>query len=119
MMFKRFSDDSTNPGRALQIWQILIGKAHNWQTITYGALANMIGYSDARPLPNILGYIMKYCDQNNLPPLTALVVNKQSGAPGNGLTTLRNLDADREEVFNFDWYALVPPTPAEFRQVHN
>lgn len=98
-MVKKFSDDSTGPGRALQIWQILIGKAHNRQTITYGALANMIGYSNAQPIPNILNYIMKYCDHYDLPPLTALVVNKESGAPGGGLTTLRDLDADREDVF--------------------
>lgn len=112
-MVKKFSDDSTGPGRALQVWQILIGKAHNRQTITYIDLANMIGYSDAKPLPNILNYIMKYCKQNDLPPLTALVVNKKTGAPGSGLTTLRDLNADREEIFNFDWYALIPPTPDE------
>jgi hypothetical protein len=114
-MVRTFSDSSNNPSRALQVWQILIGKAHNRQTITYIALANMIGYSDARPIPNILDHIMRYCVQNDLPSLTALVVNKGTGAPGDGLTTLKDPDADREEVFNFDWYALIPPTPDEFR----
>lgn len=114
-MATKFSDRATNPMRALQVWQILIGKAHNRQTITYIALANVIGYSDARPVPNILDHIMKYCEQNNLPPLTALVVSKSSGAPGEGLTTLRHPDADREEVFNYDWYGLIPPTPDEFQ----
>lgn len=113
-MVKQFSADSSNPNRALQVWQILISKAHNRQTVTYINLANMIGYSDARPIPNILELIMRYCDQNRIPPLTALVVNKGTGIPGNGLTTLKNGDTDREEVFNYDWYSIIPPTPKEF-----
>lgn len=115
-MAKKFSDDSNRPKRALQIWQILIGKAYSRQTITYIDLANMIGYTDARPVSGILHLIMNYCNQNDLPPLTAIVVNKNTGAPGDGLSTVKNLDSDREDVFNYDWYALVPPTPEEFHQ---
>jgi hypothetical protein len=115
-MVRKFSDNSNNPERAVQIWQILISKAHNRQTITYIDLAKMIGYRDARPIPNMLDLIMRYCEQNELPPLTALVVNKGTGAPGDGLTTVRNLDNDREKVFNCDWYSLVPPSPTEFQQ---
>jgi hypothetical protein len=115
-MIKKFSENSNNPERALQVWQILIGKAYNRQTITYIDLAKIIGYTDARPIPNILNHIMCFCDQNNLPPLTALVVNKGTGAPGEGLTTLKNPDSDRERVFNVNWYDLVPPTPDQLRQ---
>jgi hypothetical protein len=116
MMAQKFSDNSTNPTRALQIWQILIGKAHNRQTINYIDLAKMLGYADARPVANMLSLIMRYCDQNHLPPLTALVVNKGTGAPGDGLITLTDPDSQREEVFKYDWYGLVPPTPQELQQ---
>lgn len=115
-MARKFADYSNNPNRALQVYQILIGKAHNRQTVTYGVLASMIGYSDARPIPNILDHIMRYCEQHDLPPLTALVVNKDTGVPGEGLTGRMNTDVGREEVFNFDWFAVFPPTPDELRQ---
>ena len=43
------------------------------------------------PLPNEIGYllgpIMEYCHDNNLPPLTSLIVNKKYGIPGKGLVT--------------------------------
>jgi hypothetical protein len=123
-MVKYFSKvvDSANIGeksaiRALQTWQYLIGKAFNRQTVRYGDLAKQLGYSDSRPLSPILGQIMFFCQQNELPPLTILVVNKD-GTPGEGFT-----DADpdefhrcREDVFNYDWYGIVPPKIKEFRK---
>lgn len=118
-MVRKFSDESNSPERALQVWQILIGKAHNRQTITYIDLAKIIGYNDARPVINLLHHLMNYCEQNGLPPLTAIVVNKGTGAPGKGLRTTTDVDADREEVFNFDWYMLVPPTPDQLRRAVN
>ena len=115
-MVKLFSDNSNNPERALQVWQILIAKAESRQTITYGDLGKLIGYRGATNLSHILGHIKDYCDQNKLPPLTALVVNKQTGIPGKGLDTLKDGDSDRESVFKYDWYGIVPPTPDEFRE---
>ena len=41
-MVRRFDEDHSWPTRALQIWQILIGKAHNRQLMTYGQLANLL-----------------------------------------------------------------------------
>ncbi|BAZ87656.1 hypothetical protein [Dolichospermum compactum] len=41
-MHKTFNDNPTHPKRALQIWQILISKAANRQTLTYGMLAKTI-----------------------------------------------------------------------------
>lgn len=58
---------------------------------------------------------MYYCDENGLPPLTALVVKKDKGVPGTGLTTPKNLDAQREQVFRYKWFRNIPPTPQEFR----
>jgi putative restriction endonuclease len=116
-MPKTFDNITKSTERALQAWLILIGKAYNHQTMTYIELANLMGYNDARPIRNFLIPIMKYCDQNGLPPLTVLVVGKGSGTPGTGLTTVDNPDLDRQKVFNYDWYNLYPPTPEEFDNV--
>jgi hypothetical protein len=61
---------------------------------------------------------MHYCEQNELPPLTALVVKKKTGLPGEGLTTRKNLDAGREEVFRCTWFKIVPPTPAQLSDAY-
>src|SRR5690349_5032054 len=100
-----FSDKSNTPERALQVWQILIAKAHNRQSITFSELAEMLGYKGARVIRPFLGAVMKYCDKNGLPPLTTLVVYKQQGTPGKGLTTIKDLNTDRERVFKYNWYA--------------
>lgn len=102
--------------RALQAWQILVGKAYNRQIVRYDELSKLMEYSDNRPLSTILGCIMYFCDQNNLPPLTILVVN-QDGVPGGGFTTetLGNYHTRREEVHNYEWYKIIPPTINEFQ----
>jgi hypothetical protein len=112
-----FSDDNpTNATRALQIWQILISKAHNRQTLTYGILANLLGFEGAGTLGRPLAHIMNYCHQNELPPLTVLVVNQETGLPGTGFTTTIDLHVEREAVFDYNWFGIVPPTPDE---LHN
>ena len=107
-MVRRFSDEPILPMRALQIWQILISAARNRQLLTYGILASMLGYERAGVLAQPLGHIMYYCQQNELPPLTILVVNQDTGVPGEGLTGA-DLNADRESVFRYDWYSIIPP----------
>jgi putative restriction endonuclease len=113
-MVKKFSDNPTHPLRALQIWQILIGAAKSRQILTYGILADMLGYKGAGVFAQPLGHIMYYCQQNKLPPLTIIVVNQDTGIPGTGLTGA-DLSADRESVFRFDWYGLIPPSPEDLR----
>ena len=49
-MLNRFDDNPTNAARALQIWLVLIGKAHNRQTITYGIPS---GDAQNRPLRDV------------------------------------------------------------------
>lgn len=111
-MARRFDESSTHASRSLQIWLILIGAAHDRRTLTYGILAKTIGFKGAGTLAQPLGHVMHYCRRNGLPPLTVLVVNQETGLPGEGLTET-DLNADREAVFGFDWYALVPPSPEE------
>lgn len=99
----------TRSERAIQIWQVLIGLANNRQTITYENLAELIGMGNvAVSITQPLELLMNYCKNNNLPPITILVVQKHSGQPGQGLTTVEELNADREKVFNYEWYKLKP-----------
>ena len=116
-MVRNFGDEPNHPLRALQIWQILIGVAHNRQIITYGMLADMLGYHGAGTLAQPLGHIMYYCQQNELTPLTILVVNRDTGLPGEGLTGVE-LNADRESVFKYDWYSIIPPTTDDLREAY-
>lgn len=110
-----FKDRSTRPTRALQAWLILVSRARNRQTLTYGMLDELMGYGSAHLGP-ILDYILKYCQANDLPPLTVLVVNKDTGLPGSGMGDYNF--AQQEQVFRFDWFAIVPPTPEELEAVY-
>jgi hypothetical protein len=86
-MLKRFGARGydRNDARAQQIWQILLSAAHNRQVITYKTLAKLIGYGGSGVLGDPLAYIACWCNDNNLPPLTSLVVNEKTGLPGKGI----------------------------------
>ena len=66
-------------------------------------------------MSSFLDPIMRYCETRGYPPLTVLVVNQESGLPGDGLTTLEETNADRERVYRFDWLAVRPPESNDFR----
>ncbi len=114
---KRFSDDATLATRAFQIYLILIGAAHRREILTYGLLAKLIDYQGAGVLADRLGPIMKWCDANKLPALTAIVVNQDTGEPGVGLTifSAKSLPAEQQKVFQFDWFAVFPPSVEELK----
>ena len=102
--------------RSCQIWSLLICAARERKTYTYGDVAKILGYSGAGVMGNQLGPIMFYCKDNGLPPLTVLVVNQETGLPGEGLSTLEEVNIDREKVFNFDWFSLEPPQVSDFEK---
>ncbi len=100
--------------RAVQIWSLLICAARERKTYRYGDIAAILGFGGAGVMAPILGCIMWYCKDNNLPPLTVLVVNRQTGLPGEGLTTLEEVNTDRESVFTFNWFDIAPPQNSDF-----
>ena len=82
--------------------------ANRRTTITYGELSEMTA---SRPSPyyelnTILDDINKKCDKLGLPYISAMVVNKGTGLPGEGLRTLcinsfgYNHDITTEEIFH-------------------
>jgi hypothetical protein len=99
-------------GALFRFGQILIAAAHNRQILTYGILAKQVGYRGAGVLGRQLGHIAFYCNQNKLPPLTSLVVNEETGLPGEGIPA-EDTPARREKVFRHDWFDVVPPSPSE------
>lgn len=120
-MPRRFADESHDGTRALQAYLVLIGLAWTRQTITYGQLSqNQMKYGQGGILADPLGCIMGWCYENGLPPLTALVINGETGLPGGGLYVERpgDLPAAQQKVFGFNsgsggWYSLFPPDPDE------
>ena len=108
----RFNPHSPHPARAVQAWQILVGKAMNRQTVTYEGLSvSMYGKNAAGVMANILGHIAFYCMDSGLPPLTAIVVGKRGGKPGEDIpVSLEEIDEEREKVFRRNWYDVYPPT---------
>ena len=102
--------------RALQIWSLLVCAARDRRTYTYGDLAHALGMGGAGVMAQFLGPVMYYCREQQLPPLTVLVVNQDTGRPGAGLTALENVDRDRERVFAHDWFQTEPPETGDFEE---
>lgn len=114
---KLFNPSSPHPARAVQAWQILVGKAMNRQTITYLELSKlMYGKPAQGVLDQILGHIAYYCIDNKLPPLTSIVVGKGRGTPGHDIPVdLSQIDTQREKVYERDWYDVYPPSENELK----
>ena len=70
--------------RSLQIWAVLVCGARERRSYTYGDIAKILGMKGAGVMAQFLGPIMWYCENNDLPPLTVLVVNQETGLPGKG-----------------------------------
>lgn len=96
----------TKSERASQIWAVLALAARNRQTLTYSMLSKLIGVP-AAGLGKLLEPIQSYCLLHNLPPLTVLVVQQESGLPGSGYTGSKAEEFARNLmlVFDYDWFS--------------
>jgi hypothetical protein len=118
---KTFNPSSRRSERALQAWLVLISVATNRQTIRYDTLSRLMFHEGVSGglLAQTLGHIAFYCIDNNLPPLTVLVVN-ENGLPGEGIPVdPTQLHVKREEVYTFNWYNILPPSPEELERAYN
>lgn len=76
--------------RALDALPLLVRQAHAGHTLFYSDLADELGMPNARNLNYVLGSIgqslvaLSEAWGEELPPLQALVVNRQTGLPGDG-----------------------------------
>ena len=103
--------------RAVQIWSILVLSAQNRQTITYETLAKISGIPQ-QGLGQLLFLIQYYCDQNQLPPLTVLVVKKKTGLPGSGLSHV-DFPSALQSVFSEKWLSAKCPKPEAFKKAEH
>lgn len=117
-----FNPSSSMSLRAVQAWQILVHVAAERRTITYESLAYIMFERPAQGVLNrILGHIAFYCKDEGLPMLTVLVVNKDTGRPGNNIPLDRmpeSVDTERERVYDEHWFNIVPPTVDDLRAAY-
>lgn len=105
-----FGDSTSQWTRAYMAWNELSDFARTNQPVTYELLGKLIGVHH-RAVKFALAPIQDYCLNNGLPPLSILVVNKNTGLPGQGFIA-RNADNISEglaEVRAFDWVAYGNP----------
>jgi hypothetical protein len=98
--------------RAAQIWSVLALAATHRQILTYDLVAQLTGVA-RQGLGHILERIQSYCLVKGLPPLTALVVRKDSGLPSFGFTGAADVPSAQAQVFGFDWLRHGCPDPDE------
>jgi hypothetical protein len=61
---------------------------------------------------------MKWCKANNLPALTALIVDEVKGIPNISPTKLfedEDFPAEQQRVFGYGWYDVKPPSIDDLR----
>jgi putative restriction endonuclease len=102
--------DPNHEQRAFLGWNILTEQAKKRKQITYGEIAYYIGIHP-RVVRYLLGPIQDYCLENELPPLTILVVNSDTREPGSGFIAWSrdNLEAGHEDVYRFAWDSIENP----------
>lgn len=103
------------PERAVQIWSVLALAARNRQVLTYDILSELIGVP-RQGLGQLLEPIQSYCLVHNLPPLTILVVRRDTGLPGSGFSAASDIPPTQMRVFEHDWSHQACPTPEEFEE---
>jgi putative restriction endonuclease len=67
-------------------------------------------------LGGVLEYVQSYCLEHDLPPLSALVVNKSTGLPSEGFVATKDVPRAFIQIFDFDWGRVACPTPEELAQ---
>lgn len=95
--------------RAALGWQILKRVSAEETFITYKNFGNEIGVHH-RAVRFVLDKIQDYCLNNQLPPITILVGDK-NGIPGTGFTAwdVDNFEEGFEKVYNYNWNNLENP----------
>jgi hypothetical protein len=88
----------TREERAQQLWSILVLAARNRQILTYEIVGQACGVH-APSIGDFLRPIQQYCSENQLPPLTSLVVQKHTGIPGDGFIAAENVPMAHMQTF--------------------
>ena len=100
--------------RAQQFWPVLVLAAREQKLISRNVLSQITGFYE-RP-EAVLHCIYRYCRQQGLPPLNAIVIDPVTGQPGDECPgVLRDLGAHQARVFLHDWLDHPGPSEEAFR----
>ena len=100
--------------RAQQLWPLLAFAARNRQILFYGEIAKVCGVPAAAVGQN-LEPIQRYCAEKALPPLTSIVVNRETGLPGTGFTAAADVPGAQVRTFLFDWFGIEAPSETDLK----
>ena len=107
----------TREQRAQQLWSILVLAARSRQIWSY----EIVGQACRLPPASIgdfLRPIQQYCSENDLPPLTSLIVGKNDGVPGDGFIAAQDVPRAQMQVFERDWLSERAPTAPQFADAY-
>lgn len=98
--------------RAYKAWNVMIEYAQQGMTVTYKGLADAIGVHH-RACRYFLDPIQNYCMEEDLPPLTSIVVN-QEGKVGEGFIAWNknDLEEGQSRVYHYNWFNY--PNPFDY-----
>ena len=96
--------------RAQQFWSVLVFAAKEQRVVSHSMLSQITGCPETSG--DVLHYIYCYCKQQQLPPLTAIVIDLATGRPDDDWPgNRRDLAAQQSRVFIYDW--LTYPAPSD------
>lgn len=108
----------TRAERAQQLWSLLAWAATSRQVLTYDIVARLTGVVQPS-IGDFLRPIQQYCTENGLPPLTALVVGKNSGVPGEGFIAAADVPEAQMRVFQQPWLEVSVPTAEQLDDAYS
>lgn len=128
VQLKKFGAGDRVHVQAQQVWIALISLVMMNRTIpsksvsiSYGELAKLMGRDPraGRTLNHALGIVGWYCAHNKIPTLNSIVVNQETGVPGDHVVTRKGKSYRDEQkaVTKFDWFSIRVPTTGAFRKV--
>ncbi len=103
--------------RAAQLWSLLALASRHQQILSYDLVERLTGLP-RQGVGEYLAPIQDYCLQNNLPPMTALVVSERTGVPSPGFIAAGDVLPAQNRVFVYDWLSRQAPTPTDFEQAY-
>ena len=107
----------TREERAQQLWSLLVLAARNRQVLTYEIVAQACGV----PAPSIgdfLRPIQQLCVDSNWPPLTSIIVQKESGIPGTGFIGASDVPRAQMSVFAKNWLEEDAPSAQQLAEAY-
>src|SRR5205823_2643448 len=103
--------------RAQQLWSLLALAASSRQILTYDLVARFTGV--VRPsIGDFLRPIQQYCTENELPPLTSLIVSAETGLPGEGFIAAADVPVAHIQVFQHSWLETLAPTAEQLEDAY-